>query len=307
MITITRILCPVDQSDIARRALDYAVVLAKRYGASVCAAEVVSVVLPTSDYLPPSAEFTRAPGQQAYAKELAALEAFVAPARRDGVTVETRISGGFVVEQLLLEAQQYNPDLIVMGTHGRSGVQRLVLGSVAEKVLRRATCPVLTVPPAAAVEPAAVLLPKTILCAVDFSDASLRALEYAMSVAQESDATLLLMHVVDWAAETWAVGTHGAALADYTQVRRTEAEHLLRDAVPVPAREWCTPEILVTEGKPWREILRVARERQADLVVLGVLGRGAVDLTLFGSTTHHVVREAPCPVLTVRGSGRLLA
>jgi nucleotide-binding universal stress UspA family protein len=299
MITITRILCPVDQSDIARRALDYAVVLAKRYGASVCAAEVVSVVLPTSDFLPPSAEFALSPGQQQAHAE--ALEAFVAPARRDGVTVETRVSGGFVVEQLLLEAEHYNPDLIVMGTHGRSGVQRLVLGSVAEKLLRRAPCPVLTVPPAATVGPAALELPKTILCAVDFSDASLRALEYAMSVAQESDATLLLMHVVDWAAETWAVGTHGAALADYTQARRTEAEHLLRDAVPVPAREWCTPEILVTEGKPWREILRVARERQADLVVLGVLGRGAVDLTLFGSTTHHVVREAPCPVLTVRG------
>ena len=301
MIRIDRILCPIDQSDISRRALDYAVALAKRYGASVCAAEVVSVTLPTADYLPPSAEFALTAGQQQAHAE--ALEAFVAPARREGVTVETRVSGGFIVEQLLLEAEQYNPDLIVMGTHGRSGVQRLVLGSVAEKILRRAACPVLTVPPAAKVAPAALELPKTILCPMDFSDASLRALEFAMSLAQESDATLILMHVVDWAAETWAAGTHGAALADYTSARKAEAERLLHDAIPEPAREWCKPEILVVEGKPWRQVLRVAGERNADLVVLGVLGRGAVDLTLFGSTTHHVVREAPCPVLTVRAAG----
>ncbi len=301
MIRVDRILCPVDQSDISRRALDYAVVLAKRYGASVCAAEVVSVTLPTADYLPPSAEFALTTGQQQAHAE--ALEAFVAPARRDGVAVETRVSGGFIVEQLLLEAEEYKPDLIVMGTHGRSGVQRLVLGSVAEKILRRAACPVLTVPPAVKVAPATLELPKTILCPLDFSDASLRALEFAMSLAQESDATLILMHVVDWAAETWAAGTHGAALADYTSARKAEAERLLRDAIPEPAREWCQPEILVVEGKPWRQILRVAGERHADLVVLGVLGRGAVDLTLFGSTTHHVVREAPCPVLTVRAAG----
>lgn len=300
MIRIDRILCPVDQSDISRRALDYAIVLAKRYGATVCAAEVVRIGLPTVDYPPAPAELAMTPADER--EHAATLEAFVAPARREGVVVETRVRGGYIVEQLLLEAEQYNADLIVMGTHGRSGVQRLVLGSIAEKVLRRAKCPVMTVPPGTKVAPAEIVLPDIILCAVDFSDASLRALDYAMSLAQESDATLVLMHVVDWAAETWAAGTHGGALADYTQARKTEAERLLRNAIPEPAREWCKPEILVAEGKPWREILRVARERQADLVVLGVLGRGALDLTLFGSTTHHIVREAPCPVLTVRAA-----
>jgi nucleotide-binding universal stress UspA family protein len=298
MIRIERILCPVDQSDISRRALEYAVVLAKRYGASVCAAEVVPIGLPATEY--PAAPAAMALSADDQHRHAAALDTFVSFARSEGVTVDTRVHSGSTVEQLLLEAEQCRADLIVMGTHGRSGVQRLVLGSVAEKVLRRATCPVMTVPPGTRVDPAALELPKTILCAVDFSDASLRALEYAMSMAQESDATLLLMHVVDWAAETWAAGTHGAALADYTEARKAESQRLLRDAVPEPAREWCTPEILVTEGKPWREFLRVAGERRADLVVLGVLGRGAVDLTLFGSTTHHIVREAPCPVLTVR-------
>jgi nucleotide-binding universal stress UspA family protein len=299
MIRIERILCPVDQSDIARRALDYAVTLAKRYSASVCAVQVVSIGLPTVDYPPAPAELALTPETQR--QHEADLDAFVAPARREGVTVTTQVHGGYIVEQLLLEAERCAADLIVIGTHGRAGLQRLVLGSVAEKVLRRAKSPVLTVPPAASVAPDALALPRTIVCAIDFSDASLRALEYAMSLAQESDATLVLMHVVDWAAETWAVGTHGAALAEYTSARKTEAERLLRDAVPAPAREWCTPEILVTEGKPWREILRVAGDRKADIVVLGVLGRGAVDLTLFGSTTHHIVREASCPVLTVRG------
>jgi len=298
MIRIDRILCPVDQSEISRRALVYAGVLAKRYEAALRVIEVVPIGLPPVDYPPSPAEFAlTADQQQAHA---VTLDRFVAPVLRAGVPVETQVHGGYIVEQLLLEAEQYDPDLIVLGTHGRSGVQRLVLGSVAEKVLRRAKSPVLTVPPGALTSPEALELPKTILCAVDFSDASLRALEYAMSVAQESDAELVLMHVVDWAAETWAAGTHGVMLTAYTESRTAEAERLLREAVPEPAREWCKPEILIAEGKPWREILRVARERSADLVVLGVLGRGAVDLTLFGSTTHHIVREAPCPVLTVR-------
>lgn len=299
MIRLDRILCPVDQSDQSRRALDYAVAIARRYQASVRAVEIVAIGLPPADYPPAPAEFALTPEVERRRAEL--LEAFVAPARRDGVTVEAVVRGGFVVEQILLEAEAYGADLIVVGTHGRSGVQRLVLGSVTEKILRRAACPVLTVPPRAAVEPEEVVLPRTILCPVDFSDASLRALEYTLSLAQETvGARVLLLHVVDWAAETWAAGTHGAALADYTRARRQEAERLLRDAIPEAAREWCTPEILVAEGKPWREILRAARERGVELVVMGVLGRGAVDLTLFGSTTHHVVREALCPVLTVR-------
>ncbi|MFP5379157.1 MAG: universal stress protein [Vicinamibacteria bacterium] len=298
MIQIDRILCPVDQSDLARRALDFAVVLARRFEAAVRAVEVIPIGLPALDYPPTPAAFAlTAEQEQAHA---ASLDRFVAPARRDGVAVEAVVRGGFIIEQLLLEAEQYDADLIVMGTHGRSGVQRLVLGSVTEKMLRRATCPVLTVPPGATVDPVALDLPKTILCPVDFSEASLRGIEYALSLAQESDARVILMHVVDWAAETWAAGTHGAALADYTAARRAEAERLLADAIPVPARDWCTPEIVVGEGKPWREVLRVARAEQADLIVMGVLGRGAVDLTLFGSTAHHVVREAPCPVLTVR-------
>lgn len=300
MVQIDRILCPVDQSDLARRALDYAVVLARRYEAAVRAVEVIPIGLPTLDYPPTPAAFAlTAEQQQAHA---AALDRFVEPARQHGVAVESVVRGGFIVEQLLLEAEAYGAELIVMGTHGRSGVQRLVLGSVTEKILRRAGCPVLTVPPGALVAPVALDLPKTILCPVDFSEASLRGIEYALSLAQESDARVILMHVVDWAAETWAAGTHGAALADYTAARKAESERLLADAIPVPARDWCTPEIVLAEGKPWREVLRVAKAEQADLIVMGVLGRGAVDLTLFGSTTHHVVREAPCPVLTVRAT-----
>jgi len=301
MIRIDRILCPVDHSDISRRALDYAVVLAARYRGSVRAVEVVPAPVPAAAFPRVPTEFS--PNVEQHQSHVAALEAFVAPARREGVALDTALHGGFVIDQILHEAGRYDADLIVMGTHGRSGVQRLVLGSVAEKVLRRAACPVLTVPPGADVASRAVDLPKTIVCAVDFSPASLRGLEYALSLAQESDATLVLMHVVDWAAETWAAGTHGAALAQYTAERKADSERLLRDAIPVSARDWCTPEILVVEGKPWREILRASSDRHADLLVLGVLGRGAVDLTLFGSTTHHVVREARCPVLTVRAAG----
>jgi nucleotide-binding universal stress UspA family protein len=180
-------------------------------------------------------------------------------------------------------------------------VDRFVLGSVTEKVLRKATCPVLTVPPSV-LEPAATapLLFARILCAVDFSEPSMKALSYALSIAQEADAQLLVLHVLE--------GLHTEELTAYPDfdlsrfIQRMEADALARlhSAIADEARIWCKPVELLETGKVYREILRVARERDVHLIVLGVHGRNPVDLMLLGSTTHHVVRAASCPVLTLR-------
>ncbi len=229
------------------------------------------------------------------------LDRFAQPARSSGVPMHFTVEEGNVVNEILREAAALHADLIVLGTHGRSGFDRVGLGSVTEKVLRRASCPVLTVPPSDTAVPLADGPPfRRIVCAVDFSDASLKGLEHAFSLAQEDDAQLFVTHVIDWPDDA----NLPPALAQAIASTRREWEHgkqrQLEQLVPESSRTWCRPEHVLRVGPPARELLRVAAEREADLIVVGVHGRGAIDLALFGSTTHKILRDAGCPVLTVR-------
>jgi len=230
-----------------------------------------------------------------------ALEKLAAPARENGVPVSFGVYEGHVVGEILDRARDWPADLVVMGTHGRGGFERWVLGSVTEKVLRKASCPVLTVPPpAGGLNPAGPVLFRSIVCPVDFSGASLAALGYALKLAEESCAEITVLHVLEWLLEE----EPGARIAgfDVPEFRRyleKDARERLLTLVPADARDWCRPREAVVGGRPWREILRVAEETRADLVVMGVRGRNPVDLALFGSTTQHVVRGARCPVLVV--------
>jgi len=194
-----------------------------------------------------------------------------------------------------------------MGTHGRSGFERFILGSVTEKVLRRATCPVLSVPPRT---PDAAPLPQAlfrrILCPIDFSGGSIHALNYAVSLAKEADAHLTVLNVLEIPTETleYARG-HDRSLPhlmrDYVKAAEENARQRLEEAIPATELVYCTVDRLVVAGRPYREILRLAEADRSNLIVMGVRGRGARDLLTFGSTTQHVVREAACPVLTLRG------
>jgi nucleotide-binding universal stress UspA family protein len=240
------------------------------------------------------------PDPRARERAIEELGRFVHHAREIGVPTEIRLEEGDAVEEILKLAKQLPAHLVVMGTHGRRGFERLVLGSVAEKVLRKATCPVMTVasePEGAAASEKALF--KRILCPVDFSASSTRALEYALSLAKEADAHLTLLHVLEAALEE-AGDMAAFALSEYRDFLKRNALERLKEAVPEDAREWCEPEFLVASGRSYRHILDVAKKQDTDLIVMGVQGRNAVDLALFGSTTHHVVREAKCPVLTIR-------
>jgi nucleotide-binding universal stress UspA family protein len=300
MIEIRRILCPTDLSDIAPRAFDHAVALARFHQAEVELAYVSEPLLPgpvaPASY-PPWAILDPA----VRGRLQSALEDLAAPARQAGVAVRFGVYEGQVVSEILDRARAWPADLLVMGTHGRGGFERWVLGSVTEKVLRKASCPVLTVPPpASGLHPAGPVLFRSIVCPVDFSDASLAALEHALKLAEESCAEIAVLHVLEWLVEE----EPGARIAgfDVPEFRRyleKDARDRLLQVVPADARDWCRPTERVVGGRPWREVLRVADEVKADLVVMGVRGRSPVDLALFGSTTHHVVRGARCPVLVV--------
>lgn len=302
MIEIRRILCPVDFSEHSRHALDHAVAIARWYGSTVTVLHVVSPA-PVAAYAPGPLVYepmllTTVDREQVLANVRRFVDAESAP----GVVMESRVRDGLAAGEILEFAIEMDADLLVIGTHGRSGFERLVLGSVAEKVLRKARCPVLTVPPAQPdAVPAAAVVFKRILCPVDFSEPSLQALNYAMSLAQEADGNLTVLHVrpngyenVDLVAED------SMTLGDFTRRREADLRARLADAIPESVAAYCRVETVLTHGKPWREILREATDRQTELIVMGVQGRDALDMMFFGSTTQHVVREARCPVLTIK-------
>jgi nucleotide-binding universal stress UspA family protein len=222
------------------------------------------------------------------------------------VPIELDIMEGSTAAEILTKAEAMPADLLVIGTHGGSGFEHLVLGSVTEKVLRKAACPVLTVPKGAPdAVPAPPVLFKRIVCAIDFSDCSMHALNQAMSLAQEADAHLTVVHVIEIPPDvprevhesTLALPR---SLAEYVALAEEDRRARLGDAIPDSVRAYCTVDTVLATGKPYREILRVAEEQKADLLVIGVHGRGAVDRLLFGSTAQHLVRQASCPVLTLR-------
>jgi nucleotide-binding universal stress UspA family protein len=222
----------------------------------------------------------------------------------DKSRLEILIDLGQPASQILERAASLPADLIVMGTHGTSGFEHLVLGSVTEKVLRRARCPVLTVPPRAQ---ATSRLPfRRLLCAIDFSESSLAALQFAVSLAEESDAALTLLHVLEWPWEEPQPPTieglpfeRGFALAEFRRYCERSARDRLESLVPDSLRLSQRPVTRLRNGKPYTQVLHVAAEERTDLIVVGVRGRNPIDVTLFGSTTNQVVRRATCPVLTL--------
>jgi nucleotide-binding universal stress UspA family protein len=225
------------------------------------------------------------------------LQAWLAPAVHAGVKTDTLFAEGRPSSCILQEAQRVTADLVVMGTHGVGGFERLVLGSVAEKVLRTATCPVLTVPPA---DITGASIPYSrLLCPVDFSESSLAAVRVALAFAEEADAHLSILHVVDWPPDEGLLVERVDA-PEFRAIVEGRIRPRLDALVPDDARLWCKPASRVAYGKAYRRILELAERERSDLIVIGVRGRNPIDLAVFGSTTNQIVRHATCPVLTVR-------
>jgi len=303
MVAIDRILCPVDLSPCSRTSLAYALALARWYEARVTVLHVfrqvpvvdtAAATLGAGLYIPP----IQLTGVDRGAIERRVAEFVAATPGAQDVTVRT-CEGLDIREEIIREAGEMRADLLVLGSHGLTGVKRLVLGSTAENVLRHAPQPVLIVPAhAPAVRESGVPF-KRIVCAVNFHADSYRALGYALALAQESDAQLTLLHAVEMPAVH--VGAEDLAF-DLESTRQTvmrDARAGLEALVPEESRGFCTVHAEVVEGQAHQAILRLATDVKADLIIMGVRSRDAVDVAVFGSHTQAVVRAAHCPVLTV--------
>jgi nucleotide-binding universal stress UspA family protein len=303
MIEIRRILCPVDFSEPSLRALRHASTLAGWYQSALTAL-YVDTTLPIDNAadvrafgVAPTAVLEAARSTRVV-NDLRGFVARVLDDRAVDVEVEeaTGIGGAIVGRAATLAA-----DLIVMGTHGRTGVKRLFAGSVTERVLRTAPCPVMVVPPHDAVPTSAVSF-KHIVCAVDFSETSLAALRWALSLAEEADAHLWLLHTIEVPPEL-RVSTvvTDDEIDELNASAGADALSRLRSLIPQDATTFCSVETATATGEAAHAILRFAVDQHADLIVMGAQGHGAIDRFIFGSKTRDVIAGATCPVLTVRG------
>ncbi len=286
-IELKSILFATDFSPAAETALPYAIGLAKQYGGKVHGLHVrfpatYPVVGPEG--LPQVIDA---------AEEQAKFEAQQLHEMLAGVPHDVTVMEGDLWPAIQEIVNQEKTDLIVLGTHGRTGVSRALLGSAAEEIFRRASCPVLTIGPFVSQNTERRLAMKEILYATDFSPESLAALPYAVLLAQEHQSNLTLLHV----AGRPEVGdlVHEELYADST-LRR------LRALVPAGADLWCEPRCRVEQGAEAEKIMEIAIALGADLIVLGVRSaEGGMGATthLLRSIAHRVVALAQCPVLTV--------
>jgi nucleotide-binding universal stress UspA family protein len=286
-ISLSNVLVTTDFSEASKAALPYAIGLAQQYDGKVFVAHA----------LRPEPHLTVPLEPMAISDDFAWLDAernlakFVLGHCLGNTPCDTVLRRGEFWDVISDVIHKNKIDLIVCGTHGRQGLRKLVLGSDAERIYRRATCPVLTVGPRVRPVKSTICGLKQILFPTDGSEASLQALPYALSFAEENQATLTFVQIMP------------LTPPEYRESFEASIREKLRSLVPPDAEAWCKPEFIVRFEFLAEGILRLAAERHADLIVMGVKPSFRhVSEHLPWTIASQVVAEAFCPVLTVRSS-----
>ena len=281
------ILFATDFSSSAAHAIPYVKRIAKRYDANLVALHVRPPVVN------PMTEPAYWPDEETIRKENEELREQLLDTFA-GIRTIPLIEEGDIQSRLQEAIAKSNTDLLIIGTRGRTGLGKMLLGSVAEEIFRTVTCPVLTVGPHADTSRGANGQIREILYATDLTSASPAAAAYAVSLAQEFQAHLILLHVIAEPKAGELVSAHDTIEA---------SKNLLRKLVPAEAFTWCKPEFFVERGNPADRILELAHLRESGLIVLGVKPEEGVPgaaTHLPNATAHNIVSHAECPVLTVR-------
>ena len=299
-VSIKNVLFATDFSPISESALPYATAICRRFGATLHTAHVLSdasLLMMTGgvDYVSMGTIFEDA--QNEANEKLEQL----APAC-EGIPHRNYIRHGQVWKNLAAIVENNDINLIVVGTHGRSGLGRLLLGSVAEDILRHASCPVLTVGPKVSgraklpdfrshgrdLAPVEIDL-RQIVLATNFAKSSEQIARVATRVANEFGARLTLMHVIE---DYTRLGKHSEPIEESTAK--------LRKLIPEEAGLHHVPEIVMEFGHAPERILKIAADREADMIILGARSADMVSTHLPWSVAPHVIAQAHCPVLTIR-------
>jgi nucleotide-binding universal stress UspA family protein len=286
-LSVKNILFTTDFSAASEAALPYALAFARWYGAKVFVAHAI----PPEPQLSVPLEVLSREDDPYWSAARSKLDKFVARNPFGSTPHEVLMLQGEMWHVLSNIIERQDVDFLTLGTHGRHGLKKIVLGSAAEQIFRLAPCPVLTVGPKAARPEVEFGNFKRILFATDFSPASLNALPYALSIAEENQAELTLLHLI-----SLVPMQHQEAVASHAKKR-------LEQLLPPDAGLWCQPNIIVLLEFATDGILRIAAQTQADLIVMGVHKSAAARAVSHvpWAIAYDVVCDSHCPVLTVRG------
>jgi len=284
-VSVNNILLATDFSPVSEKAASYAKALALNFRSAV---EIAHVFEPSRVLSSLEAALGK-PIQQRRRDCVQGLERLRKDFAASGVEAGSCLLEGHQPHVALLEAaKQQETDLIVAGTHSRSGLERLVLGSVAEQLIRKAVCPVLTVGPHAKQPGEGPLVFRTMVYATDFSAKAAKAAVFALSFAQDSGAHLYFCYVA---------GANAAP--DETKALDLSFKAALKRMIPESTYEWCSPETVVEHGDASKAILELAGRVGADLIVLGARKASFWLTHVEHGLTPDLLAEATCPVMTV--------
>lgn len=298
---IQNILVPVDFSEMSIQAINTATRLARRFGASTHLAHVRQFAY-ASGFLPapPMDPFPVMP-HEPDAEKNAAKDLHVL-ARECDVPLATChiLSGGPAFDEICRVAQNIPADLIVMPTHGRTGLKHVFLGSTAERIVQHSPCPVFVVREKKRRSKAGPLHSiNTILVPVDFSDCSREGLQYAIGFANEFGASIILLHATYLG---YIYSSEGTAIYDIPALQkaaRKNAQRHMRQLVRAVNFEGVKFETAFTDGSPVSDICSFAKEHDVDLIITSTHGLTGLKHALIGSVAEQVVRRASCSVLAV--------
>lgn len=275
----TNILCPVDLSPVSDGILKWAGLFARTFQAPL---EVLH-----ADWWEPPRYFTEAQIQELSRQEQEGeeslrteLEAVVKAALGGLAPHSVSVVEGYPTVQILQRAKELKAGLIVMGSHGRTGMARLRLGSVAEDVVRAAGCPVLIVKSAKESGPEPSI--QNILCPINFTSLSQQSMEISSQLANAFGARLWVLHATD-----------------HEEIKVDEVHQHICDWVPKEVRGRCEVSEVVRRGNPAEQIILMAREHSADLIVMGAQHRPFLEFTTLGTTTERVMRHSLTSVLVI--------
>lgn len=295
---LKNIMCLTDLSPYSNQTIDYGISLAKEFESRLYLCHVVDI--------PSMALYAEAnldPVEQQNQIISRAETNLGDLTRGEDIDWQPLITVGPTVSEISRLVKEKNIDLAISASHGRSGLKRLVLGSVTEELMRTISCPLLVMRGPEIFEstktPVEFRL-KKIMVGCDFSSDSTLALRYALSFAQEFEAELHLVHVM----EPTEYQNLSKAIKDAEKGYQVELKKILvkklDNLVPEDAKNWCFPKTALLEGRADEKIVEYAKENHIDLIALGVRGHGLVETLFLGSTTDRVARQAPCPVLSVK-------
>ncbi len=300
MSNFRNILLPTDFSPCANAALHQAVTIAERFQGSVTMLHVVAVH-----------ESDRGKIETVFSEDSKSYDHIMTSAEEMLHTKEGMIETPVLIEKVLKRgisptneiisyADDHKPDLIVMGTHGRTGIRRLIMGSVAEKIIRLSECPIMTVRCGTDGKKSPYPNYRSILLPIDFSDTSVNALWQAAEMARSYGAILTLLHVAEPIDLSGYTQEGDSSEEDFLDSQLDSAEKALHDFTSNAPLEGIEVYTRVVHGRPGRKIIEYADEEGIDLIIIPSLGKSGLERLLMGSTVNKVVHRANCPVMVLK-------